>query len=462
MRALPRKADTVSLERRLLLTVLIGAPIVWLLALAIGLLGASREINELFDTQQVRFARQVAALLARDPPERLRQAGESLTPLPQGIASGAAELGDLSVSAWDAEGQSIFEDAVEGARLPFRRNAAGFEQLNQPRGPWRVFYQRTPESGATVAVGQWVGERDELIRDLMLGQAGPWLLMLALLLPVLYLGVRRALSPVVALARHIEGRPTDDRRPLPLAGVPQELQPLVSALNRMFDRIALAMEQERRFTADAAHELRTPLAAIRSQWEVASMTPDAAQRAEASAKVLEGIDRSARVVAQLLAMSRLDGIRSPLFEERIEWRSVIGAALSDVLDLAEGRGIAVDVEWRTPDRNTLPMVASPDLAVAALRNLLDNAVRYSPPGSTVTVVCQADAVTVLDEGPGVDDSVLPRLKERFFRAADAGSSGSGLGLSIVDRIAALLGLSLVLANRPGSGFRATLSRGPTS
>src|SRR5690606_13996669 len=152
---------------------------------------------------------------------------------------------------------------------------------------------------------------------------------------VLYIGVRRTMSPVKALARHIEGRRSDDRRPLPVDSLPEELKPLVSALNRMFRRVAGVLEQERRFTADAAHELRTPIAAIRSQWEVAAASPDAAQRARASALMLTGIERSSRVVSQLLALSRVDAMRSPAFEERIDWCRVVGDALSEVLDLAE-------------------------------------------------------------------------------------------------------------------------------
>ncbi len=451
----------MSLQRRLLLVVLIGAPVVWLIALAIGLLGARQEINELFDTQQVRFARQVAALLPSHPggsattPPSARPA----LPLPASAASGAAELGDLSVSAWDARGRILFEDGIAGPHLPYLPEVSGFQELRHPRGPWRVYYQQVPAVGATVAVGQWVGERNELIRDLMLGQVGPWLLMLALLLPVLYVGVRRTMAPVKALARHIEGRRSDDRRPLPVDSLPEELKPLVTALNRMFRRVAGVLEQERRFTADAAHELRTPIAAIRSQWEVAAASPDAAQRARASALMLTGIERSSRVVSQLLALSRVDAMRSPAFEERIDWCRVVGDALSEVLDLAEQRGTTVEVVWTADASDTLPMLASPELITAALRNLLDNAVRYSPPSSSVTVVCRTDAVIVVNEGAGVAEELIPRLKERFFRAGGPETAGSGLGLSIVDRIAALHGLALRLANRPdGGGFRATLCR----
>ena len=175
--------------------------------------------------------------------------------------------------------------------------------------------------------------------------------------------------------------------------------------------------------------------------------------------MLTGIERSSRVVSQLLALSRVDAIRSPAFEEPIDWCSALSAALSEVLDLAEERRTTVDVVWTASARDTLPMIASPDLITAALRNLLDNAVRYSPPESSVKVVCRTDAVSIVNEGPGVAEELIPRLKERFFRAGGLDTCGSGLGLSIVERIAALHGLALTLGNRPdGGGFQATLCR----
>jgi two-component system sensor histidine kinase QseC len=165
-----------------------------------------------------------------------------------------------------------------------------------------------------------------------------------------------------------------------------------------------------------------------------------------------------RLVSQLLALSRLDATGTAPFRQRIDWSIILGAALSDVLPLAEERRIEIEVQWQAEPRDALPLLASPDLVAAALRNLLDNALRYSPTGSRVTVVCQTDAISILDEGSGVTEALLPRLEDRFFRAGGADTAGSGLGLSIVNRIAGLHGLTLTLANRPGGGFRASLRR----
>jgi two-component system, OmpR family, sensor histidine kinase QseC len=444
----------MTLQRRLLLIVLIGAPVVWLLALAIGAWSARKEINELFDTQQVRMAQQLAALLDSMPPAP--GGDEGVRPEPAG--GGDAELGDMSVAVWDRAGNLKFSDA-EGPRLVFRAGATGFVEIGAERDRWRVYYDTLALTGGTVAVGQAVKEREELIQGLMLGQVGPWLLMLALLLPVLYFGIRRTMAPVVSLARGIETRPSSDLSPLPSEDLPGELRPLVEALNRLFGRILESIEHDRRFTADAAHELRTPLAATRAQWEVASQTADPQQRAEAGANVARGLDRMSRLVSQLLALARLDSVWTVDFTSRIDWRDLIAQTVPDVLALADSRATDIDVQWRVDAEAVLPVLGNPELLSVALRNLLDNAVRYGAGGSQVEIVLDAGSISVLDRGPGVPPDMLARLGDRFFRAGGQVTIGSGLGLSIAGRIARLHGLQLSLANRAGGGFCAALRRG---
>ncbi len=460
----------MSLQRRLLLIVLVGAPVVWLLALGFSLWRAQHEINELFDTQQVRLAQQVYAVLPAyaAAPERSSSAGvapsmpvgplaPAAPPVPPGPAAGGTELEDLSIAAWDTSGRLLLSDR-EGIALPFRTDVVGFTNVGDPGVAWRVYYLNPASSSAIVAVGQRLGERDELIRDLLLGQLAPWLLMLLLLLLVLSFGVRKALAPVVTLARDIETRPSTDLRPLSLRHLPTELMPLVAAINRLFVRITESVEHDRRFTADAAHELRTPLAATRAQWEVASAAADPALRRQASSNVNQGLDRMSGLVSQLLALARLDSVSSASFERKIDWNDVVTRALSDVLALADERSIEIDVQWEAEPEATLPLVGSSELITAAIRNLADNAVRYAPAGSRVSIRCNTDAVTVLDTGPGVPEAMLPRLGDRFFRGGGQETLGSGLGLSIVGRIARLHGLALTLGNRPGGGFSASLSR----
>jgi two-component system sensor histidine kinase QseC len=461
----------MTLQRRLLLIVLVGAPAVWLLALAIGAWSARKEINELFDTEQVRMAQRVAGLLSALPrvpsgDDRAEAAPlivKDLSPVASVVPGSAhpdgdAELGDMSVAAWDAAGRLQFADP-EGPSLPYRADLTGFVTLGSDRDRWRIYYQALPAPGGSVAVGQAVKEREELIQGLMLGQVGPWLLMLALLLPVLYFGIRRTMAPVVSLAGGIENRPSSDLRPLSTEGLPGELRPLVEALNRLFARITDSIEHDRRFTADAAHELRTPLAATRAQWEVASESADPQQRAQARARVASGLDRMSQLVSQLLALARLDAVRTVEFTRKVDWRELVEQTVNTVLPLADEHGVEIEVQWEVDAASALPVVGSPELLAVALRNLLDNALRYGSSGSQVEIVLDAGSVGVLDRGPGVRPELLPRLGDRFFRAGAQETIGSGLGLSIAQRIARLHGLELGLANRAGGGFRAELRRG---
>lgn len=445
---MPRLAP-LSLQRRLLLIVALGTPLVWLVALGVSLYGGDQEINELFDTQQVRLAQLVGSIVSASGD------GVAVPSLRLVDPGGSAELEDIAIAVWSRSGAPRWVEQT-GIDMPFRPGFSGFTDLAEGGG-WRLYYLEVPQADAVVAVGQRSHERAELLRDILLAQLAPWMAMLVLLIIVLSAGIRRVMTPVVSLARAIENRRSDDLRPLPTTDLPAELLPLAIALNRLLVRIVEAMEHERRFTADAAHELRTPLAATRAQWEVACRATDPQARAAAARHVDAGLMRMSGLVSQLLALARIDSVDAAAFQCPIDWTQVVEQAVRDTLPLADERGIEIAVEWL--DEKPLPLVGQPELVASALRNLVDNAVRYAPVGSVVTVRCASDRVGVHDQGPGVPDDVLARLGERFFRHAGQQTLGSGLGLSIVGRIAQLHSLSLVLQNEPGGGFSAWLGRG---
>jgi len=235
--------------------------------------------------------------------------------------------------------------------------------------------------------------------------------------------------------------------------------PLVAAMNQLLSRVAALLEHERRLTADAAHELRTPLAALKAQWDVARRSPDDAERSQASTKVEAGIDRLTRLVNQLLTLSRLEETTqlsvAPGHALPAHWPEIANQALSDCLALAGTRDVDVELTWPTEPAAPLPVIGDPALLGIMLRNLLDNAMRYSPPHTLVTVAFLPDRIEVMDHGPGVSAEILPRLGDRFFREAGRREQGTGLGISIARRVAALHGLRIEFANRRAVG------RGPT-
>ncbi len=328
--------------------------------------------------------------------------------------------------------------------------ARGMHTVERGGTAWRVFV--TP--GASRDVTVLVGEREAARREILVAVLGPMAgLGLAAVLLVLLLSdavLRWGLAPLRALSQQLASRRPDQLAALALPGAPAELTPVLSALNALFARIEALLQGERRLTADAAHELRTPIAAIRAQAQVAQGARDDAERAHALAATLAGCDRAARLIDQLLMLARLEAEsappRTPLALADLARQAVTDAAESP---LNRSHALALDAP--------APVQAQGDalLAQVLLRNLLDNALRYSPPGSPVTLTLQAQPagwrLLVEDGGPGLDAAGLARLGQRFQRSADAVAPGSGLGWSIVQRIAALLGWAVVADRSPTLG-----------
>jgi len=456
----------VTLQRRLIVLLLVAVPVIWAIAVTVSIWRAQQEINELFDSEQLRLAQQMMRILsssdaatARALPDASARAAPGAAPGEGGI--GAAELKDMAIAAWSAGGELRVADG-DGALLPFRAEASALVPMQIGGERWLVYYLNPAGSPWVVAVGQAADERDEVLQGLLLGQLLPWVLMLPVLLVAMAVVVRHALRPVRRLAEDIGARGADDLHPVAVAGLPAELTPLVVATNRLFDRIRRTLEHERRLTADAAHELRTPLAALRAQWEAVRVAGDEATRKAAFRQVGAGIDRLAHVLTQLLALSGVDDRAPTHFTAMVDWRRAVQDALSDCLSLAEAKGSELAVEWPDDDAAAMPLTGDDALISLLLRNLVDNALRYAPAGSTVTVRLTPQMLVVEDDGPGLAPEILARLGDRFFRPAGQVASGSGLGVSIVRRVAELHGLAVRFANRvpPASGLRVEVTRKP--
>ncbi|WP_427185378.1 ATP-binding protein [Bordetella bronchialis] len=484
----------MTLQRRLIIAVLLAAPLAWVLTIAGTYWRARHEINELYDTDMLRLAQQtlaVARLLPPDAPAPASSpspsgavgaaAGAATAParsrvpallsLPSPARSagegdadmGAAEPQTWSVAIWRASSEPL---VLDPHARQFPRDAArqGFVETTIDATPWRLYYMDDPDSGTRVAVGQRVGERDELVIAYIASQVLPWAVSLPVLIALLIYAVRRALKPVRELSGLLERRDPDDDRLLPTHNTPGELQRLVQAMNGLLLRVSSLIEQERRLTADAAHELRTPLAALRAQWDVARRTDDPAERREVQASVTRGLERLDRLVVQLLTMARLDSTRHVGFGSAIDWRGVADQAVSDCLWIANRRDIDIEIEWPSHREAPLPIAGDMDALVIMLRNIVDNAVRYGPRHSRVRLTFTGSRIFVDDQGPGMPPELLARMGDRFLRAAGNEESGSGLGVSIARRIAQNHGLALQFSMRDGAGdlgpgLRCTVLRG---
>jgi two-component system sensor histidine kinase QseC len=291
--------------------------------------------------------------------------------------------------------------------------------------------------------GHLANEREEVAGEIAEQLLKPMLFALPALAVLLVVAIGFALAPLRQLARDVATRAPDRLDPLPVDSLPAEVAPLVARLNGLFADIMRALENERRFTADAAHELRTPLAALKAQAQVASASVNAAERQHALTQILAGCDRATRLVAQLLTLARLDA-RAPDQLQDVALRPIA----EEVLAMAAGEAIdhRCDLVLRDGDAHVR---ADALLMQVLLRNLVDNALHHSGGTQIEVAIAQSGKDVVLsvsDNGRGIAADERERVQQRFYRSAGAvpadhptSADGSGLGLSIVRRIAELQG-----------------------
>lgn len=429
----------MSLHKRLLVYLLIAAPAAWLLALLFSINRTEHEVNELFDTQMIHLAREVQTSVMQIGERALVAEITAKDTKPNITVAGDADLDDIAIAAWDRQGRHLLVD-TGSVDIPNRTDVSGFVNITLNQEPWRVYYLQAPDAALVVAAGQKLYERQELVWSLMGSQILPWLLVLPLLVWAMTVAIRMALSPVLTLTDNLNQRQADDLQALSVQDQPQELQPLLQAMNQLFVRVESLLQRERRFTADAAHELRTPLAVLRAQWEVMQSATDEGERKHAQQQLETGFGRMERLVTQMLQMSRLDATERLPQAQSVDWAQVLEQAVCDVLPLSDQRQIEMGCEWPEPASSALPVVGDPILMGVLMRNLLDNAVRYAPAHSKVDMVLSAEALVITNEVSGLASERIARWGERFHRPPGAEQVGSGLGASIVQRVADLHGL----------------------
>lgn len=298
--------------------------------------------------------------------------------------------------------------------------------------------------------------RKELAEHLLAGMLAPLLFGLPLLGAWIWFATRRGLAPLDRVAEEIAARAPERLDPVAPAVAPREVRPMLDAMNALFGRVAIALDQERRFTADAAHELRTPLAAIVAQAQVARRARDDAERDHALGQIAVGAQRAGRLVDQLLTLARLDPAAGlPLAPVRLD--ELAAEVCADHGAAALEKNIALELDAPEP----AVVAGNADMLRALLRNLLDNALRYTPAGGKVGVGVTVDVLAVSDSGPGIPAAERENALRRFHRLAGQETAGSGLGLSIAARIAELHGARLELADgigAPGLAVRVTFPR----
>lgn len=441
----------LSLQRRVLAMVVGWVLLVWAGAAALTWADVRHELDELLDAHLA----QAAALLVVQQSRELEEDDHevdapTLHRYAPKVAFQVFHEGQLALRSANAPDEPM---AGDPSTMP-----DGFRTVQIAGQPWRVFATYGTEADVQVYVGEQASSRATILWAVLRSTFGPMLLALPMLALGAWWAIARGLAPLQRLGDTLAQRRPSELQPLVIGPVPADMQPLLDALNQLFERIATLLDAERRFTADAAHELRTPIAAIRAQAQVALAEAGDAARAQALQNTLQGCDRAARLVDQLLTLSRLEADAAPPTRS-LDLGPVVRGVLAELAPAALAKGQSVELE-AAPGC----IVASDEVLLGVLvRNLVDNAVRYSPRGARIHVALAPSAeeavLRVEDSGPGLDESQLQRLGERFFRVTGNDASGSGLGWSIVRRIAAALGARVAVqrsAELGGLAVRVTL------
>lgn len=431
---------TTSIRRRLLAYLSGGLLALWLATALASAAVALHEINEIADSQMSQLARSLMQV-----PQAAAGSTADLPP------AGGAESSNNGFAIWDKHGTLLLADRY-GREIPFQ-TASGFHNNRAAwqGSAWRYLYLHDEHSGRTVAVSQRLKERLSTLTNALWVQLALTFLSLPLLLWLIARGIRRGLMPLDLLAGELAARNAQSLQPVS-EQVPAETLPLVQSLNALLARVAESLAREQRFTADAAHELRSPLAALKVQAEVLAMSSDEAEQQHHLGNIHESIDRANRLTEQLLTLARLDPMQALPDAQPIDWQRSAHQALQSVNLQAREKRVQLKLECACGFGQVFPPLGNEVLLQLMLRNLLDNAIRYSPPNSHVTLTLAANGLSVCDEGPGIAAEHLPRIRERFYRPPGQSQQGSGLGLSIVERIADLHGLRLDLANADERGL----------
>lgn len=427
-----------SIRKALLLWLCVGLSIGIAAVGALLYVQAKEEANQIFDYQM----KQLAASLPTQP----------FAPVAPGRNTPPDVARDIVIQIWDGRGLRIYH-SHERLALP-QRAELGFATLDTSDGPWRIY--STQHGSTVVQVAQPLSARREVAADTALRTIKPLLLLFPFLGALVWLTVTAGLLPIGRVAREVQARDADSLSPIGAGALPQEIRPLTDALNDLLARLDHALNAQRAFVADAAHELRSPLTALKLQIQLAERAGNEDERNAAFAELRQGFERATRLVQQLLTLARQEPGATAAVQEKVDLNALARHVVSDLTPAAQDKGIDLGTAgagaeaWVRGDPEALRIL---------LNNLVENAIRYTAPGGRVTAGARRSgdivALTVEDSGPGIPPDEIDRVFDRFHRVPGTGVSGSGLGLAIVRQVAERHGATVNLQNLQG-GLLATV------
>ncbi|OAI02354.1 two-component sensor histidine kinase [Methylomonas methanica] len=449
-----------SLKKQLLLSLLTSLLLVWGVTAYISYKQTRDEVTELFNAELAQSARVVHAFVENMVRQR------ALTKLWE--RDKTPELFDTPILGHKYERKIAFQLRSVKEGLVLRSESApefalsltrnGYSETMLDGQLWHVFSLSTENGNYVIHVGQ----RDDIRRELVEGIAGQQVIGFLIALPILGMMiwwiVSRTLSPVNQVKEQLASRAAGYLQPLSVDNLPDEVLPVVTQINSLFAMLEQAFANERNFTSDASHELRTPLAGLLTQIQVAQKTTDTQMRDQALQKAQQAVSRMTHTVQQLLTLSRVQHQQAGIAKQSVDVNEALIEVISDLDHAARDKRIEIELQGEPG----LLIEANPQLFQVLIRNLIDNAIKYSPVEGHIKVACRRKKnrlhLTVDDSGPGVANDDYQRITQRFYRCVETANSveGSGLGLSIVQRIVALHAADIDFAKSGLGGLQARL------
>ncbi len=447
--------------RRLLVGALVGTlSLVIAVAAAFSYRAGMQEANELFDAKLAHSARVLMSLVDESLGDRRDRAGGDPVIVNVWHGDDRGHGRDLISSGGHAyETKLAFQARDSGGGL-LLRSESGPAQALAPLSPgyanitignelWRCFTLRAP-SGLWYQAGELSDIRAEMAEDIAFGTLLPLILAVPLMALMVWLATAWVSRGLIRISSEIEAREPDRLTPIELGRVPREIQGLVKAVNGLLQRLDAALARERRFTADAAHELRTPVAAVKVHADNLRSAVDDAEREESQQRLDAGVQRMERAIAQLLTLSRVEAGAAPPARVAVDLERILRCLIDDALALARASAIELSV-----DAQAAVVLGDSAALDGMLRNLLDNALRYTPGAGRVHVQLRTMGsevhLVIEDSGPGIPPEARERVFERFHRELGTGAEGSGLGLSIVAQVLATHDGRITLDSSPQLG-----------
>ncbi|WP_441856106.1 ATP-binding protein [Marinomonas polaris] len=423
-----------SIRRRTLFFVMCIFTMTSILIMVIGLLFANHEVEELFDA---RLAQQARLLLTLS--ENIEKLGSSKNPsfpLLVDAANTDASVGHkyeskIFYQIWSGDELKIASDSMTLSHQ--REDSFGYGDATADHYQWRTFTLIQTAGNIKVIVAERADVRGEISDQIVFQTLFPEILAWPILAVLVWAAVGFGLEPLQQLAQRIQKITPTKLEPIEMSYVPEELVPVKTALNGLLMEIDVLMEREKRWIADAAHELRTPLSILRVHAENAASAENDQERNQSLTQLTSGVDRSTRIVSQLLALARLEH-QKKVTKEDVDVLAISRSMIADILPLAWKRNVEISLD--VDDSLPWSCYVEPNHVEILLQNLISNAIKFSPQGSIIQVVWSQFAnqveLKVIDAGRGVSKEEKQRLSERFFRSGEV--EGAGLGLSIVKNI----------------------------